>query len=89
VSRLLGSDTSNAELEHVLEQTRRQGYAVNIGNVEPDTTAVGAAVLDPHFRVRGALTVGGPTSRLPESTLPWIGAIMIKAADTLGAELRS
>ena len=89
LSRLLGSDAPNAELEHVLEQTRRQGYAVNLGNVEPDTTAVGAAVVDRHSCVRGALTVGGPTSRLPESTIPWVGAIMIKAADALGAELRN
>ncbi len=89
LSRLLGSDAPDAELEHVLEQTRRQGYAVNIGNVEPGTAAVGAAVVDPHSCVRGALTVGGPISRIPESTLPWIGAIMIKAADALGAELRN
>jgi DNA-binding IclR family transcriptional regulator len=89
LSRLLGSDASSAELQHVLEQTRRQGYAVNLGNVEPGTAAVGAAVLDRYSRVRGALTVGGPASRLPESTLPWIGAIMIKAANALGAELRN
>ena len=87
LSRLLGSDAPDAELEHVLEETRRQGYAVHM--IEPDTTAVGAAVVDPHSCVRGALTVGGPTSRIPESTLPWIGAIMIKAADALGAELRN
>jgi DNA-binding IclR family transcriptional regulator len=88
VSRLLGSDAADPELQHVLEQTRRQGYGVNIGNTEVHITAVGAAVLDPHCRVRGALTAGGPTSRLPESALPWIGGILIKAADTLGAELR-
>jgi DNA-binding IclR family transcriptional regulator len=89
VCRLLDSATANAELEHVLEQTRRQGYGLNIGNDEAHITAVGAAVIDPHSRVRGALTVGGPTSRLPESILPWIGAILIKAADALGAELGS
>jgi DNA-binding IclR family transcriptional regulator len=87
LSRLLGSDAPDAELERVLEETRRQGYAVHM--IEPDTTAVGAAVVDPNSCVRGALTVGGPTSRVPESTLPWIGAIMIKAADALGAELRN
>ena len=46
------------------------------------------AILDHEARVRGALNVGAPTTRLPESTLPWVGSILVKAAAALGAELR-
>ncbi|GIF47316.1 IclR family transcriptional regulator [Asanoa ferruginea] len=74
-------------LAPVLEETRQRGYAVNIAGVEPDITAIGAAVVDIYGRVRGALAVAGPTTRLPESTLPWIGGILTKAANALGAEL--
>ncbi|SDZ51254.1 transcriptional regulator, IclR family [Asanoa ishikariensis] len=88
--RCLGpAAAADPELDLVLEETRERGYAVNIGGVEPDITAIGAAVVDPFGRVRGALAVAGPATRLPESTLPWIGPILVKAAADLGAELGS
>ena len=85
--RLLGPDAVTPELEQALAETRRQGYSLNIGNVEPDVTAIGAAVIDIHGRTRGALAVGGPTSRFPENNLPWVGQAVRKAAADLGAEL--
>ncbi|MDX2701443.1 IclR family transcriptional regulator [Streptomyces sp. PA03-6a] len=85
--RLLGSEAESAEVASALDDTRRQGYGLNIGNVEADITAIGAAVVDRSGRIRGALAVAGPSTRLPESTAHWIGPILVREATRLGTEL--
>lgn len=52
------------ELEAALEQVRRQGYATNFSESEPDLTAVAAAIPDRSGTSRFALSVSGPAQRL-------------------------
>lgn len=55
---------TRAELEEALEEVRRQGYATNFSESEPDLTAVAAAIPDRNGVPRFALSVSGPAQRL-------------------------
>jgi DNA-binding IclR family transcriptional regulator len=67
-SRLRGgtdrAPRTRRELEETLEQVRRQGYATNFSESEPDLTAVAAAIPDRNGVPRFALSVSGPAQRL-------------------------
>jgi IclR family transcriptional regulator, acetate operon repressor len=71
------------ELEDALEQVRRQGYATNFSESEPDLTAVAAAIPDGGAVARFALSVSGPAQRLG-SDVSAIVAQVRRQADLLG-----
>jgi DNA-binding IclR family transcriptional regulator len=89
VARILGAraEAPGAPIWATLEETRERGYAVNLGDADPDVTAVGAAVVDPMGRVRGALSVAGPSCRVPATSLEWIGTSLREKARLLAGEL--
>lgn len=69
-------------LARELERTRSQGYSVARCEMAEDLCTVSAPVRDHTASVIGAITVGGPVSRLPLDALPGLAEqVMDTAAD--------
>ncbi len=79
--------TSAAALARELEEVARRGYATAYEELERGYVAVGAAVCDHEGRPLAALSVGGPTVRLPASRLPALGRQVRAAAQRISAAL--
>jgi DNA-binding IclR family transcriptional regulator len=77
---------TRGELEEVLAQVRRQGYATNFSESEPDLTAVAAAIPDPSGTSRFALSVSGPAARLGDDVSVIVAEVR-RQADLLGGRL--
>jgi IclR family transcriptional regulator, acetate operon repressor len=67
-----------------LADTRSRGYAINHAESEGDIGAVGAVVRDGDGRVRGALAVTAPISRVDDAWVQRCGAAVMRSAETLG-----
>jgi DNA-binding IclR family transcriptional regulator len=63
---------SAAELRRSLENVKRSGYAVIVGELEEGLTAVAAPVLDGGGRIRAAISASGPSFRLVRTLLPTV-----------------
>lgn len=72
-----------------LEQVRNQGYAIAVEELEAGFVAVGAPVRDVTRTVVAALSVGGPSLRLPAERLPDIAAQVMAAAARVSGRLGS
>lgn len=73
-------------LRRAVEQTRRDGYAVNVGQNRPGVCAVGAAVLDAQGAPVAGLGISLPESRFtPEKTAWWGGLARATAAEVAAA----
>lgn len=68
------------EIERIVRQTRRRGFAINDGATEAGLTAVGHPVGDPERSPAVALSVAMPTARYRRQLLPEIGAALTEAA---------
>ena len=71
--------TSAAALARELAEVGHRGYATAYEELERGYVAVGAAVCDHEGRPIAAVSVGGPTVRLPVSRFPAVGR-QVKAA---------
>src|SRR5689334_2660064 len=60
-----GTVTSSEELRALVAQTRTDGYAITTGEREDSASGLSAPVFDSAGDVLGALTLSGPTVRLP------------------------
>jgi DNA-binding IclR family transcriptional regulator len=65
--------TDEEELWGEIESVRNQGYAINIGERKAQLSAVACTVEDPEQHMLGAISICGPTSRLPEADLHELG----------------
>ncbi|HEX2103995.1 MAG TPA: IclR family transcriptional regulator [Solirubrobacteraceae bacterium] len=74
-------------LERDLEAVRARGYATLVDELEPGLSVVAAPVFDAGGAVVAALSVSGPTSRLPEHRLALLGRVAIEQADAVSARL--
>ncbi|MGE0211204.1 MAG: IclR family transcriptional regulator [Parvibaculaceae bacterium] len=63
-----------------LGQTRRRGYALNVGEWNPDVTGVSAPIFSQNERVLGAIGVAGPISRLDLRNAHQVGKIVSRYA---------
>jgi IclR family acetate operon transcriptional repressor len=79
--------TTRAALEQELASVRARGYATNFDESEPDVSAVAAAITDRAGRVRAALTVSAPLSRLDEAQVTRIAEAVLRAAGEIGVGL--
>ena len=66
-----------------LTDTRSRGYSINNAESEHDIGAVGAAVRDGDGRIRGALAVTAPISRVDDAWIQKCGAAVMRGAETL------
>jgi IclR family acetate operon transcriptional repressor len=79
-----------ASLGELLEQVaevRRLGYAVNYGESESDVAAVAAPVRDKRGRLRCALVVTAPLSRVDDAWVKTAAAATMQVARDLGERL--
>ncbi len=75
---------TRSDLLAQLADTRSRGYAINNAESEIDIGAVGAAVHDGNGRLRGALAVTAPISRVDDAWIEKCGAAVLRSAQTLG-----
>ena len=73
-------------LRRELEQIRRQGYSVSVGEMVPYTAAVSVPIRDHSGRVVAAMSVAGPEARLAEK-LEMIRDLLIQAGHELSQQL--
>ncbi|HEY1174380.1 MAG TPA: IclR family transcriptional regulator [Verrucomicrobiae bacterium] len=73
--------TSRKELRGELERIRANGYAVDHGEHFDGIHCVAAPLLNHHGHAIAAITIAGPSSRIPASRFAEFGAVMIAAAN--------
>ena len=64
-----------------LELIRARGYSTNVGQSEPEVTAVGVTLRDRHARVRAALSVTAPRTRVNEKWMREAGPRLAQIAE--------
>jgi len=74
-------------LEEDLAAVRERGYATLVDELEPGLSVVAAPVLDAGGGVVAALTVSGPTTRLPPHRLALLGNLAIEQAQAVSERL--
>ncbi len=75
--------TSRERLVAELAATRARGYAIDGEEHAPGLTCVASAILDERGRAWAALSLAGPTSRLPAARVAALGAMVRDAARTV------
>lgn len=75
------------ELRRVLAGIRDRGYAVSDEDVDPGARAVGAPIFGPSGVPVGAISVAGPSFRLPDDLIERYGALVKEAAAEVTARL--
>lgn len=88
----LGSATSKSikrrrDLEAELKEVRERGHAINIGESEEGVAAIGAVIRDQRGRVRGALAVAVPASRMQDARAPAMAAALTAACAEIGSRI--
>ena len=79
--------TSAAALAREIAEVEHRGYATASEELERGYVAVGAAVCDHEGRPIAAVSVGGPTVRLPASRFPTLGRQVKAAAARISSAL--
>ncbi len=80
--------TDRNVLDRQLEQARRDGFAVGIGEHVEFTNGVSAPVLDPLGRPVAAIQVWGPSQRMAMARLRELSSVVVAAAREAEAVLR-
>lgn len=70
-----------------LDRVRTQGYAVASGELAEDLLAISAPVRDHSAEVTGAITIGGPISRMEAEGEAELAARVVSAADRVSTAL--
>jgi len=73
--------------ELALDEVRAKGYAIAVEELEPGLWAVASAVRDASGAVVAALSVSGPTVRLPRGLLARLGRLLVTEGRSLSAQL--
>lgn len=69
------------------KQIRERGYATVRGEFLDDVWGVAVAIFNHREELEGALTLGGPRSRVTRARLPELGNILIAAGDAVSRAL--
>jgi IclR family acetate operon transcriptional repressor len=79
--------TSEAQLRNEIEQIRRQGYAVSMGERQAGAGSVAAAVRMANGHVFGSISLCGPQDRFTPPVQAARGALVARAARELSVEI--
>jgi DNA-binding IclR family transcriptional regulator len=74
-------------LRQAVAETRAAGYAITVGERLEAASGLAAPVFDPHGSLVGALTVMGPTLRMPRETCEGMVDAVVTTADSITAAL--
>ncbi len=77
VRRTKSSITSRTKLLAELETVRRNGFAVIKNELEEGLVAVAAPIREIDGSVIGAISISGPTPRIPDNQIATLGALII------------
>ncbi|MBL8929708.1 MAG: IclR family transcriptional regulator [Kineosporiaceae bacterium] len=78
---------NRAALDADLAVVRRRGWAAAVEELEVGLVAVAAPVRGPDGAVVGAVSVSGPTARIPADRLPGLGTLVAEQAMTVSTQL--
>ena len=79
--------TGKTALRADLARARVQGYAVALGEIEEGLHAVAAAIRDAQGRAIAAVSVSGPSYRMPPSAIESFGRMSVETAERISARL--
>lgn len=79
--------TDASTLRTQLEQIRQKGWATALGELEEGLHAVAAPVVDPLGQCQAALSISGPSYRLPPERLQEFAPLCVEAAREIGTHL--
>lgn len=82
------SITDRRQFERVLDQVRRDGYAIAVNENVPGSAACSAPVRDSNGRVAAAITVVSPANRLSRGHLRSLSKLVRRAANALSQDLK-
>ncbi|MFN8079038.1 MAG: IclR family transcriptional regulator [Kineosporiaceae bacterium] len=86
-ARTSATIVTRAGLESDVAVTRRRGWAIAAEELEVGLVAVAAPVRGPDGTVVGAVSVSGPTARIPAERLPVLGALVAEQALSVSTQL--
>ncbi len=89
ISYTNASVTDRTKIEQVLEQIRKQDYAISFGEFVKGTVAVAAPVRNARGEVIAALSISGPATRMDEDTARSFVEPVVEAAKKISTELGS
>lgn len=72
------------ELRAEIDSVRKNGYAVNLSDIDDSVRAVAVPVREPGGECIAALSLAAPTVRLPDARVPRVAAALRQAADNIG-----
>lgn len=79
--------TDRRRLHAELRLTAQRGWSIDDEEIVPGVRCCGAAIVDSHGQLRGAISVAGPAFRLTLERLDLIGPEVAEAARRIGAQL--
>jgi DNA-binding IclR family transcriptional regulator len=79
--------TTLSALKEELARVRTQGYALAVGELEDGYSAVGAPVRDHEGQVVAAVSLGGPSVRLPQDRLKALLPLVLEATQGISQRL--
>ncbi len=79
--------TEAPELRAVLDEIRRTGYHLGIGDLDEHAIGVAAPIFDDGETIAGAISVAAPVTRLSEDDLPWLIDRVRQTAATISRQL--
>lgn len=80
---------SPAELQTLVDQTRKRGYSVIDGLIVPGMVAIGIVATDPAQRPNLSLSCAGIADRLPKSRWPEIAAALHRGRERIEKKVRA
>ena len=72
----------------LLEQVKRDHFAISVGDVTLGASAVAAPILDPRDQVVAVVSLRGPEARLPTDRLKQIAPLVKEAAANISRDLK-
>ena len=79
--------TDRRALKAELRVTAERGFAIDEEEIVMGTRCVGAPIIDPEGKVRGAMSIAGPAFRMTRARAERLGPEVAEAARRVGAQL--
>lgn len=80
--------SSKQALRKELQSIRENGYALSFGEKIPDAAGVAAPVFDLRGKIRAAVFIVGPITRITEESVPRLVKVIVAAAEQVTGLLR-
>lgn len=82
-----GTIINKEKLLEIIEEDRIRGYTISYGELEPETTAVGAPIFDISGSVVASISVAGPDNRFTEKEIPYLIDEVLKTTKNISKAL--